>query len=449
MKQNSFSLLEYRSIYYKSYDIYGLDFAGNLVVPKKVFNDLKQFILKNNEQTLFLKPSYKNGLGEVLQAQNYVGVIQTKDGTTIEILPKISSLQDDKKTEDNPKPKTKEDKSKEILIKMLKTLKKSPFKNFNMANLKSSKMPLLEIFIFMFLEELSKLIKKGIKSDYITQEENLMFLKGKLKINEQIKYNHIHKERFFVEYQEFSSDRVENRLIKTTLQYLYKKSKSNKNQQRIREFLFVFDEIEVSHDIKTDFGKIKINRQMKDYEQVLLWCKTFLLENSFSPYKGSDVAFALLFDMNLLFESYVYDYLKNHERFDNITAQDKTHHLAYENGAGRFRLKPDIVIKHNNETIIADTKWKILSEEKAYHGVAQADMYQLYAYGTKYQECKNLFLIYPKDNLIEGSCYQYFENHKQTICENKQGLNLKVLFFDVSCEQSSDAFRLLQSEIPR
>ena len=58
---------------------------------------------------------------------------------------------------------------------------------------------------------------------------------------------------FFVLYEEFSSNRVENKLIKTTLEYLYKKSKSNKNQQRIREFLFVFDEIKISYNIKTDF----------------------------------------------------------------------------------------------------------------------------------------------------------------------------------------------------
>ena len=104
----------------------------------------------------------------------------------------------------------------------------------------------------------------------------------------------------------------------TTLQFLYNKSKLNKNQQRIREFLFVFDEIEISHNIKTDFSKIKLNRQMKDYEQVLLWCKTFLFENSFSPYKGNDIAFALLFDMNLLFESFVYSYLKKSSNFQDI-----------------------------------------------------------------------------------------------------------------------------------
>ncbi|WP_375722926.1 McrC family protein [Arcobacter sp. KX21116] len=410
MKQNCFSILEYKSIYYKSYDIYAKDYDGNLVVPKKVFNDLKQFVLKNNEQTLFLKPSHKNGLGETLQAQNYVGIIQTQDSTTIEILPKIRNLD--------------ENKSKEILIKMLKTLKKSPFKNFNMAHLKSSKMPLLEIFITMFLEELAKLIQKGIKSDYITKEENLKFLKGKLKINEQIKQNYVHKERFFVEYQDFLSSRIENKLIKTTLAFLYKKSKSNKNQQRIREFLFVFDEIEISYSIKSDFSKVKLNRQMKDYEQVLLWCRTFLLENSFSPYKGNDIAFALLFDMNLLFESYVGHYLK--KKGLNVSLQDKGKYLVEE--PNKFALRPDIIINKENEEdeqLIADTKWKIIKDEK---DISQGDMYQLYAYGTKYTDCKKLYLIYPYDNndLDLRYLYQKEENNK---------LVLNILFFDLSKDE--------------
>ena len=378
MKQNSFSILEYRSIYYKTYDIYAEDFAGNLVVPKKVFDDLKQFVLKNNEQTLFLKPSYKNGLGEILQAQNYVGVIQTQDGTTIEILPKIKNLDTDN--------------SKKILIKMLKTLKKSPFKNFNIAHLKSSKMPLLEIFITMFLEELSKLIQKGIKSDYITKEENLKFLKGKLQINQQIKMNYIHKERFYVEFQEFLSNRVENKLIKTTLEFLYKKSKSN--------------------------------RQMKNYEQILLWCRTFLLENSFTPYKGSDIAFALLFDMNLLFESYVGHYLK--KKGLNVSLQDKGKYLVEE--PNKFALRPDIVINKVNdedEQLIADTKWKIIRDEK---DISQQDMYQLYAYGTKYIDCKKLYLIYPYDNHELNLRYLYQK-------EESNRLVLNVLFFDLSQDE--------------
>ncbi|KIM06112.1 MAG: hypothetical protein KN64_01045 [Sulfurovum sp. AS07-7] len=376
--------------------------SENNYINKDSFEALEKFVLEN-ETIQYLKITTRKGYGKVLQAQNFVGVIQTKDGTTIEILPKIHNVD--------------EDKSKEILIKMLKTLRKSPFKNFNMANVQSKNMPLLEIFISMFLEELSKLIQKGIKSDYIPKEDNLKFLKGKLKINEQIKYNYIHKERFFAAFDEFSSDRVENRLIKTTLQYLYQKSKSNKNQQRIREFLFVFDEIGISHDFKTDFGKVKPNRQMRDYEQVLLWCKTFLLENSFSPYKGNDIAFALLFDMNLLFESYIGHYLKK-KGFD-VSLQDSGKHLV-ENPR-KFALRPDIVIKrkeNNKKVIIADTKWKIIKEEK---DISQSDMYQLYAYGKKYDN-NHLYLIYPKDD----------ENPSKLSYKYEDGLTLKVYYFDLT-----------------
>ena len=397
--KKEFILKEFEYLQYK-------DNTKDNFIKKETFDSLEKFVLENEKTAQYLKITKKNGFRKVLQAQNYVGVIQTKDGTTIEILPKIKNATTEK--------------SKEILIKMLKTLKNSPFKNLSVANLKSSKIPLFEIFISMFLEELAILVRNGIKSDYISKEENLKFLKGKLKISEQIKYNTIHKERFFVQYEEFISNRVENRIIKTTLQFLYNKSKLNKNQQRIREFLFVFDEIEISHNIKTDFSKIKLNRQMKDYEQVLLWCKTFLFENSFSPYKGNDIAFALLFDMNLLFESFVYSYLKKSSNFQDIKSQDRTHHLAYENGIGRFRLKPDIVI--NGGKIIADTKWKILSEDKAYNGVLQDDMYQLYAYGTKYDNCEKIYLIYPFDELIIKNSYNYFKNKE---------LKLDILFFDV------------------
>jgi 5-methylcytosine-specific restriction enzyme subunit McrC len=331
--KKEFILKEFEYLQYK-------DNTKDNFIKKDTFDSLEKFVLENEKTAQYLKITTKNGFGKVLQAQNYVGVIQTKDGTTIEILPKIKNATTEK--------------SKDILIKMLKTLKNSPFKNLSVANLKSSKIPLFEIFISMFLEELTVLVRNGIKSDYISKEENLKFLKGKLKISEQIKYNTIHKERFFVQYEEFISNRVENRLIKTTLQFLYNKSKLNKNQQRIREFLFVFDEIEISHNIKTDFSKIKLNRQMKDYEQVLLWCKTFLFING-----------------------------------------------------GK---------------IIADTKWKILSEDKAYNGVLQDDMYQLYAYGTKYDNCEKIYLIYPFDELIIKNSYNYFKNKE---------LKLDILFFDV------------------
>ena len=371
-------------------------------IDEKVFLELEKFVLANQESTNYLKLTLRKDFGKILQAQNYVGVIQTKDGTTIEILPKIQNITDEE--------------SKKILLKMLKTLQKSPFKHFNIANLKIANLPLLEIFISMFLEELAILIRKGIKSDYISKEENLHFLKGKLNIAKQLKQNNVHQERFFVRYEEFSIDRVENRLIKTTLSYLYKKSKFMKNQQKIREFLFIFNDVKTSHNPKLDFTNLQRNRQMKSYETALVYAKTFLLGNSYSPHCGKDISFALLFDMNLLFESYVGAYLK--KQYTDVRLQDRGKYLVEM--PNKFALRPDIVINKGKETeIVADTKYKNIASLK---DVSQADMYQLYAYGKKYQQTKQLYLIYPKtDAVLENNVLKY-----------ESDLELKILFFDLS-----------------
>lgn len=372
-----------------------------------LFKAVDVFTRENFAAVEFLKPG-RDKKGDFLQAQNYVGIIQAKNGDSLEILPKIHD-------NDNSNNEEVVENSKKILLTMLKTLKSHPFKNINIANLKSLKLPLLEIFISMFLDEVSKLIKIGIKSDYVELEDNLKFLKGKLKISEQIRKNIVHKERFYVCYQEFSVDRTENRLIKSTLEFLYRRSKTSKNQRLIREYLFVFDEISSSSDINADFSRLKLNRQTKHYEQALLWSKIFLQNKSFSPYRGSDVAFALLFDMNALFESYVGNFIK--KKLPDTILQHRGKYLI-EEPKRDFGLKPDIFLRYKNQNYIADTKWKIVASKD---DISQADLYQLYAYGKKYDSNK-LFLVYPKINGINQEAIKFkYDDY----------MRLNVLYFDL------------------
>ncbi|MCP1662142.1 MULTISPECIES: McrC family protein [Methanocalculus] len=46
-------------------------------------------------------------------------------------------------------------------------------------------------------------------------------------------------------------------------------------------------------------------------------------------------------------------------------------------------MKPDSIIRGGAQTIIIDTKYKLLKQEDRNGGVSQADMYQMYAYATK------------------------------------------------------------------
>ena len=391
MKQSQLTLTEFERIYER-------------IIGKKDFGDIENFILKNSDENApFLRIASGVG-GKFIQARNYVGVLQTKGGLTIEILPKIADKND-------------AERSKAVFIKMLRTLKNFPFKSSNLASLKIQNLPLLEIFISMFLCELEALVKKGIKSDYVALEENLNFLKGKLNINEQIKRNSIHKERFYVGYSEFLSDIKINRIIKSTLKFLYKKSNSSKNQQKIRELLFIFDEVLECEDYKNFFAKLVINRQVKHYEQTLLWCKIFLLGNSFTPHKGDDLGFALLFDMNALFESYVGDFIK--KKFSGTILQHSEKHLVEYPKS--FKLRPDIFLKGK---FIADTKWKIISSS---NDISQADLYQLYAYGKKH-ECDKLYLIYPK---IEGIKQEFMKFGYD------DEMWLEILYFDLEKDENN------------
>ena len=370
---------------------------GHISLSESTFKNLEEFILANNNQDSdmleFMGISVRKGIGKVITAKNYVGVISMNDGTTIEILPKIYSEQDNVIE------------AKKLLIKMLKTLRTAPYKTMQKTNVNIDKLSIFEIFIRMFLDEVFSIVKHGLKCNYESIQDNLNVFRGKMLFSKQIKHNIIHKEKFFVEYDEFNTNRAENKLLKSTLLYLYKKTTSNKNKNDIRTLLNSFVDVSESTNYTDDFSKCIDDRNMKGYTTALLWSKVFLQGKSFTSFSGSNVAFALLFPMETLFESYVASLMKKQlqDTRYSVSAQDKGYHLF--DSPKKFMLKPDIVVKskRDSEVFVMDTKWKLLSIAKANAGISQADMYQMYAYQKKYK-AKNITLLYPKtaENLDEN-----------------------------------------------
>ena len=352
-------------------------------LPENTFKNLEEFILANSGQDVsmpeFMGISVKKGIGKVITAKNYVGVISMNDGTTIEILPKITSSDDTEK-------------AKMLLIKMLKTLKTAPYKTMQKASVSIDKFSIFEIFIRMFLDEVFSIVKHGLKRSYETRRDNLTVCKGKLLFFEHIKHNAVHKEKFFVEFDEFHTNRAENRLLKSTLLYLYKKTASNKNKNDIRTLLNSFVDVPESANYNEDFAKCVSDRNSKGYKTALKWSRVFLYGKSFTSFSGSSVAFALLFPMETLFESYVASVMRKCLQTTgySLSAQDKGKFL-YDSHK-QFALRPDIVIRGKNTVFVMDTKWKLLTSTS---DISQADMYQMYAYQKKYN-AKSVTLLYPQ-----------------------------------------------------
>ena len=393
-------------------------------LPEPVFQDLEDFIHafagdeEHADALEFLKISYRRNVGDIISVNNYVGLIQMQNGYQVQILPKID-LGDD--------PDKGNEETKRVFLCMLRSMKDFPGKVFNEANLKMDRMTLYEIFINMYLQEVRVLVKHGIKSAYVAREDNLNFYKGKLVVNEHIKQNAAHGERFYVRYDEYLVDRAENRLIKATLLKLQGITVSAENQKEIRQLLTAFEMVHPSVNYQKDFSKVVIDRNTKDYD---MWSRVFLLNKSFTTFSGGHNARALMFPMEKVFESYVVQQLRKvlQDLDWVVTAQDKGYYLF--DSPRQFALRPDIVItKGDGSMVILDTKWKSLVDRPGLnYGISQADMYQMYAYAKKY-ETPEIWLLYPIN--------EEMRDHQDISFKSDDGVNVRVFFVDVANIETS------------
>ena len=405
-----YTIQEFGTIYNKADYPSATDSFNEIYISPKSFENLRNFVSENIDDDVEVDNAFsihRKKAKDFIRIKNYVGVIETRDHTSIEILPKIYiENSTDEKIE-----------TRKVFLRMLRHLRNSPFKSIDRAQLKTARFPVLEIFINTFLEELEILIKRGVRKHYVNKNENVKFLKGSLDFSKQIQYNLIHKERFFVHYDEFSSDIPQNRIVKSCLIYLSKKSRSPKNRIKISNFLSLFDEISESRHIVKDFIAIQdSNRLFTHYDQVLKWAKVFLKGESFTNFKGNSLNKAILFPMERIFEDYVGHGFKKYWDGYDVSLQDREKSLVDSHkGASKFSLRPDIVLSNSESRIVLDTKWKLIDQEQSNknYGISQADMYQLFAYGKKYIDRRGdmtpqLVLLYPRHSLFT-SPLEHFE----------------------------------------
>ena len=402
---------------------------------KKQFENLEMFIHEfsgseeNADALDFMRIDYRRNVGDRITVKNYVGLIQMKDGFQVQILPKIAFGDE----EDSGNAKTKR-----VFLRMLRSMKDFPSKTFNDASLKVDQMNLYEIFINMYLQEVRHLVKRGIKSAYVSQEDNLRYYKGKLLVGQHLRANLVHKERFYVGYEEFLSNSPENRLVKSTLEKLQKITSSAENSKEIRQLLTAFELVESSTNYQKDFSKVVIDRNTKDYEMLMQWSKVFLMNKSFTTFSGSTTSRALLFPMESVYESYVSQQMKKVFRPDgwDISTQDKGHYL-FMNPRKKFALRPDIVLTKDDHTVIMDTKWKnLINNEKKNYGISQSDMYQMYAYSKKYKTSE-IWLLYPINDEMRNS--------KPIKFDSGDGTTVNLFFVDVA--NIEDSLLVLKNDI--
>lgn len=400
MKSKIYSVTEFGSIYSaEDINIYPDNSLNEIVMEKYDFNALCRYIEINltdeSVEDKIFKITYKRHK-RVIKARNQVGVVQFANGLQIEILPKIVSFE-------------KSDNLKElhcIFLRLLSHIKDYPYIISGDAQLGARKdYPILEVFINSYINELNRICLSGIKRDYEKNNRNLKVLKGKLLVTHNIKKNYCANNKFFCQYNEYSINNSVNRIIKSTLVMLLSVSKSHKNRDQLYHLIELFDGIDESKNIHNDLGKANYtDRTYNNFKKLLIWSKLFLTNCSFTSSQGNIINTSIMFPMEKVFEDYIAYMFKQYSKEYNVTAQDSSICLVTHKNKGKFRLRPDIVVlEKDTPVLIIDTKWKLINshDNRKNYGISQSDMYQLYAYGKKYQATHNktphLVLLYPEN----------------------------------------------------
>ena len=185
----------------------------------------------------------------------------------------------------------------------------------------TSNWDLTPFLIVHFLSLVEKIVKQGLKSNYVVREENLNSkVKGKILFSQQIKKNIVAKreDRIYCRFQEYSVDCFENRLLKKALLFIQRYSKCYKEKyptliQKQNRLLYAFENIsdEISY---SEIKRIKVNSLYKEYVEAIDLAKKILLRfgHSYKNAENTDEKELPPFwiDMSKLFELYVYSLLK-------------------------------------------------------------------------------------------------------------------------------------------
>lgn len=372
--------------------------AGVTEVPPEVFAWLESICLQTAErgEAAWLRLTQRRGR-RVVQVTSFVGVMRSPNGFQLEVLPKLGRAIEGGPAE-----------ARRLLIDMLKCFPGFRHIRTDSAHLLATRMPLLEVFVAEFLAAVEHVVKRGLRRDYIAEQSNLFALRGKLLVSQQLRQNLQRPDRFFTDHDEFSPNRPENRLLHAALRKVLSVTVSELNQRLARELAFVFADVPPSTQFREDLQRVRFDRGMSHYSDAVAWARLILQEESPLTGAGANDAPSLLFPMEALFEAFVAKHLAQQLQHPLILkAQARLHHLVRHKGDDWFRLKPDLLVRDAaGERLVLDTKWKLIDARKANgtdkYGLAQADFYQLQAYGQSYLQAKgDVVLIYPLTEVFE------------------------------------------------
>ena len=272
---------------------------------------------------------------------------------------------------------------------------------------------LTPMLVLHYVSVLHRLATRGLRRSYITREENLKAkVKGRIMLGRHLRQNVFQQrvDRVFCQYQEFTDDTPENRLLKRALLFaeqfidgksgLRHKIENTNIPKHLRLLKSKFEHI--SDDIEPyQIQHLSTNKLFRDYREAIRVAKMLLRRFDYSIAQATSEPQKtppFWIDMARLYEMYVYSKL----------SAAYGSQIAFQ-VPGHFRTAVDFIKR--DELIILDTKYKphyegsnrgIIDDIREMSGYAR-DTRILHALGATSDSGEiKCVIIYPEQRIFES-----------------------------------------------
>jgi len=269
---------------------------------------------------------------------------------------------------------------------------------------------LFDLIALLLAEECRRLVRDGLLQDYVTREERLPLLRGRLLPLEQVTRHYGQVDVLECRYDEFETDVDENRLISAALQVASPKCRDEGVRNSVRLMRSVFQEICLADDLDWDWvtQPPEYHRRNQHYriahEYARLVLRGLAVKDLFQASTTS--SFTFLLDMNALFERFVTGLLAEGLVDANVRVipqrRDRSAIVEEPSGKAYRTVIPDILLTGRSVAtkfrVPVDAKYKLYQEGK----IEPADIYQLFFYAYAFDRpspgesrLARAFILYP------------------------------------------------------
>ena len=254
-----------------------------------------------------------------------------------------------------------------------------------------------DLFAAILSKGIARQLKQGLYREYITRNETLPVMRGKLDMPETMRSRVRREQKLACEFDELSENNLLNQILKTTMHYLVRDDGVEVDRKAsLKKILVFFDGIDLLAPPEIQWSSLHYQRRNTNYEMLMNICY-FVLDGMLQTTEKGGYKMAAFSDEHMarLYEKFILEYYRRrHTYLTEVKAAQVKWHLAGEDSEAMLRFLPvmqtDIMLRLNEKILIIDAKYygRTLQRHFDKYTLHPENLYQIFTY-VKNQDKEN------------------------------------------------------------